>query len=1125
MEYTAEIKVQDMNCELCQQTIQIEVAKLLGVKSVRAVLADKVTRVRFRSDMTSAPAITDAIDGLGYEVKLIRTIPEGSVKTCGEETTLSGFYKCSDSSSKRSGEKAMLLDTAPTRHGQTPNTNRQSLVICERVKIQVYGISNNSCVKSIEARISRMPGVESISVSQKMGQAVVNYYPDKVDALTIIETIDSLGFEAKLPDVVEDSSTVAIEMHKLPTKENCKKCILTVTGMTCASCVNSIEKQLLKQKGIFSAIVALMAERADVVYDPDEMTPESIKEVVDDMGFEADIQDVDSGSGDEKLDLVISGMTCASCVATIEGLVKNLDGVISASVALSTSQGHFKYHSNIIGARTIMEAIEDAGFDCELSTDTNQVAVALQHKKTIRKWRNTFLFSLIFGIPVMAIMIYFMVTKNHKMICPGLSLENLLLFICATMVQFVSGRHFYVQAYKSIKHGVANMDVLIMLATTIAYAYSVIAVAVAMIMKKDDSPMVFFDTPPMLLVFISLGRWLEHIAKAKTSDALSKLMTMQATEAILVTLGKNHQILVEKEINIELVQTHDILKVVPGAKMPVDGKVIDGISSADEALITGESMPVVKKPGNIVIGGSINQNGTLLIEATHVGTDTTLAQIVKLVQDAQTSKAPIQQFADKISGVFVPGIVCLSVITLVTWIIIGYVDITKIPTYEKTEGHDINETEVILQFAFRVAISVMAIACPCALGLATPTAVMVGTGVGAQNGILIKGGEPLEMAHKLETVIFDKTGTITHGVPVVRKVNKFTDSVTLNELIAVAGTAEASSEHPIGVAIVKHAKEILMTESLGKCSKFQAEPGYGLQCQVTNISSMMIKKTEDDNNANIAREEADITDDEGQIKDDNNANKIYDVLIGNREWMKQNRLTVTDDINSVMSDHENKGQTAVLVAVNGVIAGMLSVADSVKEEAAHTVHILKNMGMDVILLTGDNRRTADNIAKQVGITQVFAEVLPHNKVDKVKEIQSKGKHVAMVGDGVNDSPALVQADVGIAIGTGTDVAVDAGDIVLIKNNLLDVAAAIDLSKHTVRRIYINFFFACIFNGLGIPIAAGALATFGVLLQPWMASAAMATSSVSVVMSSLMLKLYKRPKFSPLPEDDPIPAVV
>ncbi|XP_033111519.1 copper-transporting ATPase 1-like isoform X2 [Anneissia japonica] len=1130
MEYTAEIKVQDMNCELCQQTIQIEVAKLLGVKSVRAVLVEKVARVRFRSDMTSAMVITDAIDGLGYEVKLINTIAEASVKTC-QENEPSSLYMRSESPRGHTSEERKLLDTE-SRLGQLPYS--QSLMTCERVKLKVRGMTCDSCVKSIESTISKMPGVENISVSLKTGQAVINYYPDKVDTLTLIETIDSMGFEAKLPDIFDEgppleNSAVSIEMERLLTKGNSKKCSLSVTGMTCASCVSSIEKQLLKQKGIFSAIVALMASRADVVYDPDEMTPEKIKEVIDDMGFEAEVHEDDPGDGEEKLDLIITGMTCASCVAAIEGLVKDIPGVISAAVALPTSQGHFRFRAGEVGARKIIETIEDAGFGCELSMDKNQVAVALQHKKSIRKWRNTFFFSLIFGVPVICIMLYFMISKNHVMICPGLSLENLLLFICATMVQFVSGRPFYIQAYKSLKHKVANMDVLIMLATTIAYTYSVIAVAVAMIMKKDESPMVFFDTPPMLLVFISLGRWLEHIAKAKTSDALSKLMTLQATEAILVTIGKEKQILTEREINIELVQRGDILKVVPGAKMPVDGKVIDGVSSADEALITGESMPVVKKPGSIVIGGSINQTGTLLMEATHVGTDTTLSQIVKLVQDAQTSKAPIQQFADKISGVFVPGIVCLSTITLVTWIAIGFSDITKIPTYEKAEEHDFNETEIILQFAFRVAISVMAIACPCALGLATPTAVMVGTGVGAQNGILIKGGEPLEMAHKLETVIFDKTGTITNGVPVVTKVHTFQQSqLTVDEFVAIAGSAEASSEHPIGIAIVKHAKEVLMTDSLGKCSEFQAEPGYGLQCVITNISEMLANK----HNANLAKVEV-ITDGENEddkhVSDKNYINAqshktTYKVLIGNREWMKRNNLVVTNEIDGVMSYHENMGQTAILVAVDGVIAGMMSVADSVKAEAAQTVHTLKGMGMDIILLTGDNRRTAENIAKQVGITQVFAEVLPQNKVEKVKEIQATGKRVAMVGDGVNDSPALVQADVGIAIGTGTDVAVEAGDIVLIKNDLMDVAGAIDLSKHTVRRIYINFFFACIFNGLGIPIAAGALSTLGVFLQPWMASAAMATSSVTVVASSLMLKLYKKPHFSPLPEET-IPAVV
>ncbi|XP_071476855.1 copper-transporting ATPase 2-like [Diadema antillarum] len=892
---------------------------------------------------------------------------------------------------------------------------------------------------------------------------------------------------------------------------NIQHCMLGVVGMTCASCVNTIEKTLIKQRGILAATVSLIAQKADVKYDVSMVTPLEIKVMIEDMGFDAEVQEEKGTESEKTLQVIITGMVCASCVNTIESLTKALPGVRDASIALTTNKGVFRYSPDEIGPRAIIETIEDAGFDAEVSTDSNRTDLAKQHAKAIKKWRTSFLISLIFGVPAMATMLYFMISKNHIIVIPGLSLENLILFVCATMVQFLGGRYFYVQAYKALKHRTANMDVLIMMATSTAYVYSVIIVIVALARKEEESPMTFFDTPPMLLVFVSLGRWLEHIAKAKTSDALSKLMSLQPAEALLVTLGPENEVTSERQINVELVERGDKLKVVPGSKIPVDGDVIDGMSSADEALITGESMPVTKKPGSKVIGGSINQTGVLIMEATHVGKDTTLAQIVKLVEDAQTSKAPIQQIADKISGKFVPGILFLSLLTLGIWLTIGFVNVQLIPIYNEAEAMRL---EAIFSFSFELAIAVMAIACPCALGLATPTAVMVGTGMGAKNGILIKGGEPLEMAHKVNTVVFDKTGTITHGKPRVMRTKVFStasDMMTEEEFLAICGTAESGSEHPLGTAVLKHSLEMLGADRVGRCADFKAEPGYGLRCTVSQVSAML--QNYPTVPTNLANGTADHKRNEAAgIETVTKATKEFTVLIGNREWMKENELEVTDEMNEALMTHESRGQTAVLVAINGDIAGMIAIADTVKPEAKQAIQTLKMLGLDVILLTGDNKVTAHAIAKQVGISKVFAEVLPHNKVEKICELQSRGQRVAMVGDGVNDSPALVKADVGIAIGTGTDVAVEAGDIVLIKSDLMDVAAAIDLSKHTVRRIHINFFFACIYNSIGVPIAAGILAPLGVFLRPWMASAAMALSSVSVVTSSLWLKRYRKPTY-------------
>ena len=744
---------------------------------------------------------------------------------------------------------------------------------------------------------------------------------------------------------------------------------------------------------------------------------------------------------------------------------------------------------------------------------------------------------------------------DHSSDCcltPGLSLENLLLFLLSTPVQFIGGRHFYSAAWAAVRHGNTNMDVLVVLATTISYLYSVAVLTASMAMMETSSPMTFFDTPPMLMVFISLGRWLEHIAKARTSDALAKLLKLKPTEAVLLELGSRGEITSEKQISVELVQKGDMLKVLPGSKVPVDGKVVSGQSSCDESLITGESMPVKKEKLSILIGGSINQHGALVMEATHVGEDTALSQIVRLVEEAQTSKAPIQQLADKIAGYFVPVVVGCSSLTLLVWVAIGYSRPDLLPV-SKMEWDGFNQAEITWQFAFRMALTVLAIACPCSLGLATPTAVMVGTGVGASNGILIKGAEPLENAHKVSVVVFDKTGTITHGEPSVARLTLLEESYTsrgrsLATLLAIAVTAESSSEHPLAGAIVRFSKAVLGVETVtGRCDQFTAVPGCGLKARVSCLAQMVRAGLETETLAqynqwrdkNSPGEELSLA---GAALDcsltrpgqflppveleDNNLIDIqpdhqhqhlgsadsagYNVLVGNREWMARNGVEIFPQLETRMVREEENGRTAILLAVDGRLMMMLGVADTVKSEARLTVYSLKKSGLDVILLTGDNKKTAAAIARQAGITRVYAEVLPSHKVAEIKSLQERGHKVAMVGDGVNDSPALAQADIGIAIGSGTDVAVEAADVVLIRNNLLDVVACLDLSRKTVRRIWCNFLFASVYNLLGIPIAAGVFSHWDFKLQPWMGSGAMALSSVSVVISSLMLKLYKKP---------------
>jgi len=616
---------------------------------------------------------------------------------------------------------------------------------------------------------------------------------------------------------------------------------------------------------------------------------------------------------------------------------------------------------------------------------------------------------------------------------------------------------------------------------------------------------------------------------------LAKLLSLQATEAVVVELGEDGQVISEKQIHVDLVHKGDILKVVPGSKIPVDGRVVSGEGLVDESLITGESMPVRKEADSMVIGGSINQNGSILIRATHVGEETALSQIVKLVEEAQTSKAPIQQLADKIAGYFVPIVVSVSLVTLSIWLFIGYTRPAWLPVSEM-ERDMFSRSELAWQFAFRMAITVLAIACPCSLGLATPTAVMVGTGVGAINGILIKGAEPLEKAHKVKTVVFDKTGTITHGVPMVASVTIVKEvcldlALSFSTILSAIGTAESSSEHPLGTAIVKYATKIFGSKIFGRAEDFQSVPGCGLKVNICGISDLKERGRYSEELQQYANSRS-----RGYVKDlcvggasvdvslvaetslsSLNTKEVIDckepvqLLIGNREWMRRNGVDIGLRLEKKMIREEEMGRTAVLVAISGDLVAMVGIADTLKPEAHLTVFALQQQGLEVVLLTGDNKHTAKAIADQVGITRVYAEVLPSHKVAKIKKLQMGGNKVAMVGDGVNDSPALAQADIGIAIGSGTDVAVEAADIVLIRNDLLDVLACLDLSKKTVHRIWLNFMFASVYNLVGIPVAAGLFSPLGLKMQPWMGSAAMALSSVSVVCSSLLLKLYRKPE--------------
>uniref|UniRef100_A0A673KXJ3 P-type Cu(+) transporter n=1 Tax=Sinocyclocheilus rhinocerous TaxID=307959 RepID=A0A673KXJ3_9TELE len=1074
---TTVFQLTGMHCKSCVVNIQDNISKLPGVSSVVVSLENRQATIQHNPKQASAVELQKAIEAL----------PPGDFKAILPASPEPGFLQ-------------PLVSVA---------------------EIHIEGMTCGSCVQSIEGMISQKKGVRSAQVSLANHQGTFEYDPLVTTPEELRAAVEDMGFDAFLPETQKISSLSPVwsavkedeaESDAEPATNTISKCFIQIGGMTCASCVANIERNLKNEHGVHSVLVALMASKAEVRFSPSIIDPQRIAEFIRELGFTASVMENYDGS-DGTLELVVRGMTCASCVHKIESNLMKQKGILYASVALATNKAHIRHDPEVTGPRDVIRWIENLGFTASL-VKKDRPGSHLDHSREIQQWKRSFLISLFFCVPVMGMMIYMIIVdhqidmshhhnataedreKYHstmfleKQLLPGLSIMNLISFLFCVPVQFIGGRYFYGQAYKAVKHRTANMDVLIVLATTIAFTYSVVILLVAMVGRAKVNPITFFDTPPMLFVFISLGRWLEQIAKSKTSEALSKLMSLQATEATVVTLNDDMSVLSEEQVDVELVQRGDVVKVVPGGKFPVDGRVIEGHSMADESLITGEAMPVTKKLGSTVIAGSINQNGSLLIKATHVGTDTTLSQIVKLVEEAQTSKAPIQQFADKISGYFVPFIVGVSFLTLVAWILIGFVNFPLVEKYFPGYDKSISEAEAVIRFAFQASITVLCIACPCSLGLATPTAVMVGTGVGAQNGILIKGGEPLEMAHKIQCVVFDKTGTITYGAPKVVQVKMLAEGNRMprSKLLAIVGTAENNSEHPLGAAITKYCKQELGTESLGTCTDFQAVPGCGIRCLVSNTENLLKKDDSD--------------------SEENQRNAVL-IQIGDTRALSGDHPLIMDP--QPLGEFSGLFILSMCAAsFSDELCAMVAIADTVKPEAELAVHTLTAMGLEVVLMTGDNSKTARAIAAQVGIRKVFAEVLPSHKVAKVEQLQLAGKRVAMVGDGVNDSPALAMADVGIAIGTGTDVAIEAADVVLIRNDLLDVVGSIDLSKKTVKRIRINFVFALIYNLVGIPIAAGVFMPVGLVLQPWMGSAAMAASSVSVVLSSLLLKCYTKP---------------
>lgn len=788
--------------------------------------------------------------------------------------------------------------------------------------------------------------------------------------------------------------------------------------MTCAACATRIEKGLNKMDGVEQATVNLALEKSSIKYDPSKLSEQDFEKKIELLGY---------GVVKQKAEFDITGMTCAACATRIEKGLNKLDGVAVANVNLALEKATIEYNPSEVTIADIIARVEKLGYGAHQKQE--EIEQVDHREKHIKAQQRKFILSAILSLPLLWTMVgHFSFTSF--LYVPDLLMNPWFQMVLATPVQFMIGRQFYVGAYKALRNGSANMDVLVAMGTSAAYFYSVYQAIVTS--GTHHGPHLYFETSAVLITLILLGKLFEARAKGRSSEAIKKLMGLQAKTAVVIRDGA------EIEIPLEEVVIGDTILVKPGEKIPVDGEVLEGMTSVDESMLTGESLPVDKQAGDLLFGSTLNKNGSIKMTATKVGRDTALAQIIKVVEDAQGSKAPIQRLADQISGVFVPIVVGIAMVTFLIWII------------WVTPGEFTPALEVL--------IAILVIACPCALGLATPTSIMAGSGRAAEFGILFKGGEHLEQTQSIDTVVVDKTGTVTHGKPVLTDV-LVAGGQDEEKFLSLIGAAEKQSEHPLAEAIVQGIQE--KDIALGDVQFFEAIPGYGVIATVSGQG----------------------------------------VVVGTRNLMQQYGI----DIQAVlprMEELERNGKTAMLAGVNGQYAGLVAVADTIKDTSREAIRRLQDMGINVIMMTGDNERTAQSIGKEVGVNAVIAEVLPEGKAEEVKKLQQQGKKVAMVGDGINDAPALATADIGMAIGTGTDVAMEAADITLIRGDLNSIADAIGMSRKTMRNIKQNLFWAFAYNTVGIPIAAIGL------LAPWVAGAAMAFSSVSVVLNALRLQRVK-----------------
>ncbi|KAM3424974.1 hypothetical protein BST61_g6945 [Cercospora zeina] len=1105
---TTTLRVEGMTCGACTSAVESGLKDVDGVGSVSVSLVMERAVVAHDADKIGAEQIREIIDDRGFDATVI--------SSDAPETPLFDFSDEDDPVAKETD----LLGSA-----------------ISATTLHVGGMTCGACTSAVEGAFKDVPGIKSFSISLLSERAVIEHDTSIISPEKLAETIEDTGFDAEILET-KASETIAANPRSAgkSTSKRYTTTTIAIEGMTCGACTSAVESGFKDVPGLVQFNISLLAERAVIVHDSTVLPVPTITEMIEDRGFDATVvssvdEGVQASTSNSLAQFKLFGLPSPESAAELQTKVKNVPGIVASNISFASGRASITHTPSLIGLRAIVELIEQSGYNALVADndDNNAQLESLAKTKEIQEWKRAFRVSVGFAIPVFLISMFLpMFVKPLDVgsiklpLIPGLWLGDVACLALTVPVQFGIGKRFYVSAYKSIKHGSPTMDVLVVLGTSAAFFFSCAAMLVSILIPPHSRPSTIFDTSTMLITFITLGRFLENRAKGQTSKALSRLMSLSPPMATIYTdpiaaakAAENWD--AEQEINekktadneastfameertipTELIEVGDIVILKPGDKIPADGIVMRGESYVNESMVTGEAMPINKKPGSALMAGTVNNAGRLDFKVTRAGRDTQLSQIVRLVQEAQTSRAPIQRMADIVAGYFVPIIITLGLATFVGWMILSHI-LPHPPSIFLTGASGGR-----LMVCVKLCIAVIVFACPCALGLATPTAVMVGTGVGAEQGILVKGGAALETATKINHVVLDKTGTLTMGKMSVSQSEQTAAWKARTELWwTLVGLAETSSEHPIAKAILSGAKQKLRLaadEQLeGHMGDFKATVGNGISASIEpGIKFERRRYAIVIGNASFLRKQG--------IEMPNGADEEYE------DYDQIRRRSISAPSSSKAS--QSAGITTIHVAIDAAYAGSVGLSDILKPTARAAITALHRMNIGTSLVTGDQATTAIHVAALVGIEpeDVFSGVLPEGKKEIIQDLQKRGLTVAMVGDGINDSPALATANVGISLASGTDVAMDAADIVLMKpTQLMDVPASLHLSKTIFRRIKLNLLLSCVYNAIGLPIAMGFLLPWGIALPPLAAGAAMACSSVTVVVSSLLLKLWSRP---------------